>query len=90
MYIHGNHCSRLIYYDIRFDTYYIPDYVAYPQEIGSSYNCVPKQNIAFCPWCGDSLPKGHRDAWYDELEALGLDPNVDDIPGKYLTDEWRK
>jgi hypothetical protein len=82
---HGEYCSRLINYRSDFDEYSIPDYAHYPGDASA-----PKQLIYFCPWCGERLPESSRDKWYDELEALGLDPNVDEIPQKYKTDEWRK
>lgn len=45
--------------------------------------------IENCPWCGQKLPESKRDRWFDELEKLGFKrPFTDEIPGKYLTDEW--
>ena len=45
--------------------------------------------IGFCPWCGTKLPESLRERWFSELEAQGFDdPNVQDIPEKYKTDEW--
>lgn len=44
--------------------------------------------ISFCPWCGAKLPDSQRDRWFDEIEALGLDPWSDEIPGRYESDEW--
>ena len=31
--------------------------------------------IRFCPWCGARLPESLRDRWFEELEALGIDPS---------------
>ena len=43
-----------------------------------------------CPFCGTKLPESGRDAWFDALEAAGLeDAAIDDLPPKYLTAEWR-
>lgn len=44
--------------------------------------------IQFCPWCGHRLPESLRDRWFKELEAMGLDPSIDDIPEKYESDVW--
>lgn len=44
--------------------------------------------IEFCPWCGDRLPDSKRQRWFDEIEKLGIDPWTQDVPDKFLTDEW--
>ncbi|MEV8514740.1 hypothetical protein [Dactylosporangium sp. NPDC051484] len=44
--------------------------------------------IGFCPWCGGRLPQSRRDAWFDEMERLGLDPWEDEIPEVYQSDAW--
>jgi hypothetical protein len=45
--------------------------------------------IANCPWCGQKLPESKRDRWFNELEKLGIkNPWTDEVPDKYLTDEW--
>lgn len=45
--------------------------------------------IAFCPWCGASLPASLRDRWFDELAALGFDePFSQSIPEPYRSDAW--
>lgn len=44
--------------------------------------------IEFCPFCGARLPASLRDRWFDELDALGLEPGDDAIPRPMLTDEW--
>ncbi len=45
--------------------------------------------IAFCPWCGATLPNSKRDRWFAELEALGItDPYCQKIPARFLSDEW--
>ena len=44
--------------------------------------------IQFCPWCGAGLPKSKRDRWFDELEAMGIDPGEDDIPPHYRSNAW--
>lgn len=45
--------------------------------------------LFYCPWCGDKLPPSQRDRWFDELEARGIDPNVDPIPPEFQSGEWR-
>ncbi|MEM7780234.1 MAG: hypothetical protein AAF697_07595 [Pseudomonadota bacterium] len=61
---------------MRFDIYWVP--------AGSA-----KQQLFYCPWCGEKLPPSQRDRWFDELEAMGIDPNVDPIPSAYQSGEWR-
>jgi hypothetical protein len=46
------------------------------------------QLISFCPWCGSKLPSSLREQWFDEIEALGVDPATGPIPSKYQSDEW--
>ena len=50
---------------------------------GSSYIV-----IAFCPWCGTRLPSSMRDAWFDELETLDLEPESPELPNAYRSDSW--
>ena len=65
-----------VHYDVRFDAYWVP--------AGSA-----KQQLFYCPWCGERLPTSQRDRWFDELEAAGIDPNRDPIPEAYQSGEWR-
>jgi hypothetical protein len=44
--------------------------------------------IGHCPWCGVRLPESRRDAWFDEMERLGIDPWKDDVPADYRSDAW--
>lgn len=46
--------------------------------------------IHFCPWCGVKLPPSQRDRWFDELEALGVEPWSDDVPEPYKSGAWFK
>lgn len=46
-------------------------------------------SIAFCPWCGTRLPASLRDRWFEEMEALGVDPWSDDIPEAYRSGAWQ-
>ena len=66
-----------IQYDSRFDEYWV--------EAGSA-----RQSLFYCPWCGEKLPESQRDKWFDEVEAMGLDPWGDDVPEPYRSDEWRR
>jgi hypothetical protein len=45
--------------------------------------------IGYCPWCGVQLPESLRDRWFEELDAMGIDPGEDDtIPEQYRSSEW--
>ncbi|WP_443025513.1 DUF6980 family protein [Sphingomonas sp. PB4P5] len=49
-----------------------------------------RQSLFYCPWSGEKLPPTQRDRWFDELEALGLDPWHDEVPERFRSDAWRK
>ncbi len=74
--------NGLIRYDERFDEYDI--------VLREDDQIEVLQKIVFCPWSGDRLPQGCRDRWFDELEALGIDPLNDPIPEPYQTKQWRE
>jgi hypothetical protein len=59
------------------------------REYGITYSDDGKsvQLINFCPWCGSKLGASLRSAWFDKLDALGIDPDGD-IPANFTTDEW--
>lgn len=63
-------------YDARFDVYWVP--------AGGAL-----QRLSFCPWCGEQLPPSQRDRWFDELEAMGIDPDIHPIPELYRSGAWR-
>ena len=44
--------------------------------------------IKFCPWCGTRLPESRRDEWFDRLEAMGIDPWVDQVPAPFQDGTW--
>ena len=44
--------------------------------------------ISHDPWSGEALPSSLRHRWFDDLEALGLDPSEDEIPLKYQAEDW--
>lgn len=45
-------------------------------------------NIAFCPWCGTKLPDSARDAWFDRLDELGLEPEDEAVPPAMRDGTW--
>lgn len=63
-------------YDSRFDCYWV--------EAGGA-----KQQLFFCPWCGEKLPPSQRGRWFDELEAMGVDPVGGPIPETFESGAWR-
>jgi hypothetical protein len=67
-----------VYYSKRFDEYSLKIF-----DGGES-----KIIIGFCPWCGERLAESKRELWFDELEKLGINPWSQEIPEKYLTEEW--
>ncbi|MDP6390871.1 MAG: hypothetical protein QF654_13330 [Alphaproteobacteria bacterium] len=46
------------------------------------------QAVTHCPWCGTVLPASLRKRWTDELDAMGLAPESDDIPERLMSDAW--
>jgi len=79
MKLHEENKGDVVQYDEKFDEYAI----AVP---GSE---MAVQIINFCPWCGEKLPISQRDKWFDDIEAMGVDPFGENVPSKYLTAEWR-
>ena len=65
-----------VQYDPRFDDYWLPAGEA-------------QQRLFYCPCCGEELPPSQRDRWFDELEALGIDPWGDEVPENYRDATWR-
>jgi hypothetical protein len=69
----------LVAYSAKFDEYGIVVH-----DGGSS-----SVRIAFCPWCGQSLPASRRGQWFEELKRLGFDNPLDqNIPEAYLSEAW--
>jgi hypothetical protein len=66
-------------YDCRFREYGI----YYRPECGGA----SIQKLFYCPWCGSQLPDSLRDAWFEELDRLGLEPE-DDLPIPLRSDAW--
>ncbi len=68
----------IVVYSSEFDEYGLP-----VRDGGES-----QIQIQFCPWCGTRLPESKRDAWFDAMERLGIDPWEGTIPVEYQTDTW--
>jgi len=68
----------VVVYDPKFDEYGLP-----VRDGGTSMVV-----IGYCPWCGGRLPASRRDAWFDAIEGLGLDPWEDEIPGEFHDGSW--
>jgi hypothetical protein len=66
-----------VQYDTRFDQYWVPAGEA-------------RQALFYCPWCGEKLPPSQHNRWFDELEALGIDPWKDEVPERYRSSAWRE
>ncbi len=65
---------------------YVPKFREYGVRVldgGSSYVL-----LEFCPWCGKRLPSSMRDAWFDAIEAMGLEPESQGMPEEYRNDSW--
>jgi hypothetical protein len=73
---HPQNDWETVHYDSRYDVYWV--------EAGGA-----KQALFFCPWCGEHLPPSQRDRWFDELEALGVDPAIGPIPEQFRSSAWR-
>ena len=41
-----------------------------------------------CPWCAVKLPESLRDAWFEKLEALGIDAFGNEVPEIFQDDRW--
>ena len=68
--------------DLRYDTYSL--------LVRQNVDHRIVQDMFFCPWCSLQLPPSLRSLWFDELEAMGIDPMKDEIPQEYQTGEWRQ
>jgi hypothetical protein len=68
----------VVVYDPRFDEYGLP-----VRDGGASMVV-----IGYCPWCGGRLPASRRDAWFDAVEARGLDPWEDELPEELRDSAW--
>ena len=65
---------------------YVPKFREYGLRVldgGTSYIV-----LTFCPWCGARLPSSMREAWFDAVEKLGLEPESPALPLPYRSDLW--
>lgn len=74
--------DKLVGYTARFDEYGL---LVHDGEAGYAGSQI---EIRFCPWCGATLPPSQRDAWFERLEALGVDPEDDETPVAFLDSSW--
>ena len=47
--------------------------------------------LSYCPFCGAGLSASRRDAWFDTLEAMGIDDPLAegaDIPDAFKSARW--
>ena len=78
--------SSIDFMDNDFTILYVSKFDEYGLKIfdrGNSYI-----HIGFCPWCGTKLPDSKREAWFDEIEKIGIDPWNDTITKKYQSEKW--
>lgn len=80
MQTHPENRDDVVKYDGRLREHYL--------VVRSDLDHEVRQLIYNCPWCGDRLPSSLRDRWFSELESIGIDPLVDEIPAKYKTSAW--
>lgn len=78
MAFHLAHEDETLHYSAKFREYAIPVHNG-----GSSYI-----TIAFCPWCGTTLPRPLRDQWHQEIARLGLEPEHVDPNSDFASDTW--
>jgi hypothetical protein len=77
---HGENRPGIIKYDARWDVYYI--------VVSGDGENETRQDVKFCPWCGERLPASRFSDWHKRLEELGLDWRKDAIPEYYNGDRW--
>ncbi len=58
---------------------YSPIFREFSLQVRGSSKSV-RQTIYHCPFTGTALPLGLRDEYFNELEALGLEDGLADIP----------
>lgn len=49
---------------------------------------VAIQRIYFCPFCGTKLPESLREAFFDRLDALGMEIEDPALPDELRSDAW--
>jgi hypothetical protein len=70
--------DNLVVYDHAYDEYGLVVHDGGPSSV----------QIRFCPWCGTALPASKRDAWFDGLKQLGIEPHSNDVPEDFRSDAW--
>lgn len=68
---------------------YVPNFNEYGLLIRDGEDGYASSHIviAFCPWCGAGLGPSYRYAWFDKLDAVGLEPE-DDLPAELTDATW--
>jgi hypothetical protein len=82
-------CERMAFYIAEGVIKYDSRYDQYDLILEGAGDTQTLQKIDFCPWSGTKLPVSFRDRWFDELEAIGVDPMIDPIPEPYQNSTWR-
>jgi len=73
--------------DPRVPLVYLPRFREYGLRVAGTSAI---DEIHFCPFCGMRLPGSLRDAFFDELEALDLEPEDPALPDRFHSDAWWK
>ena len=59
------------------------------REWGIKYvDGVSSYELLFCPWDGEELPGSLRDAWFERLDRLGMEPEDPRVPEAMRSDRW--
>jgi hypothetical protein len=77
---HPENRGAIVHYSQKWDHYYV--------KVENVDSII--QEIYYCPWCGLKLPLSRRDAWFDALEKLGIDPvqNPELVPREFKSSQW--
>ncbi len=41
-----------------------------------------------CPFCGYKFPDSLRDKYFEDMEKLGINPWINEVPEEYKSDKW--
>jgi hypothetical protein len=93
---HARHCCAEMQAALEFDCadhddpFDCPDTVLVFHELFGEYGIPIRDGgisyllLDHCPFCSTRLPEGRRDAWFDALEAAGLeDTSFADLPAEF-------
>ncbi|MEL7047940.1 MAG: hypothetical protein AAFO75_03105 [Pseudomonadota bacterium] len=82
--------------DTHADPFDCPDTVIVFHELFGEYGLPIRDGgasylvLSHCPFCGFQFPASGRDAWFDALEAAGLDDVAfTELPEEFQTTAWR-